>query len=194
MNFSYCSPPTSSSTKVRTIQERNSTIRLQSFRAWSRPAVIRRGGSGGARGSFKRPNINMCTSRFADLPSPLIGGQNLSQCSSQKPVMISKKTNSSKVKRTQTDQDCDLKDKHSTMERIRLNCTKSLAAIQQKDHPFFQGHITRSVLPARMPLPRFYRLASSWMQGTADSRSSRKFLCDTNYNQGWYKRESIFFL
>ena len=55
-----------------------------------------------------------------------------------------------------------------------------------------QGHITRSVLPVRMPLPRFYRLASSWMQETADSRSSRKFLCDTNYNQGWYKRESIF--
>ena len=149
MNFSYCSPPTSSSTKVRTIQERNSTIRLQSFRAWSRPAVIRRGGSGGARGSFKRPNINMCTSRFADLPSPLIGGQNVSQCSSQKPAMISKKTNSSKVKRTQTDQDCDLKDKHSTMERIRLNCTKSLAAIQQKDHPFFQK-IDRLMFPVEV--------------------------------------------
>ena len=57
---------------------------------------------------------------------------------------------------------------------------------------FFQGHITRSVLPARMALPRFYRLASSWMQGTADSRSGRKFFSDVNYNQGWYKRESIF--
>ena len=142
MNFS-----TTSSTKVKTIQERNSTIRLQSFRAWSRPAVIQRGGSGGARGSFKRPNINMCTSRFADLPSPLIGGQNLSNCSSQKPVMISKKTNSSKVKRTQTDQ--DLKDKHSTMEWIRLNCTKSLAAIQQKDHPFFQK-IDRLMFPVEV--------------------------------------------
>ena len=30
------------------------------------------------------------------------------------------------------------------------------------------------------------------MQETADSRSSRKFFCDANYNQGWYKRESIF--
>ena len=30
------------------------------------------------------------------------------------------------------------------------------------------------------------------MQETADSRSGRKFLCDVNYNQGWYKRESIF--
>jgi len=150
MNFSYCSPSTSSSTKVKTTQERNSTIRLQSFRAWSRPAVIRRGGgSGGARGSFKRPSINMCTSRFSDLPSPLIGGQHISQRSSQKPVVISKKTNSSKVKNTQTDQNCDLKDKHSTMERIRLNCTKSLAAIQQKDHPFFQK-IDRLMFPVEV--------------------------------------------
>ena len=30
------------------------------------------------------------------------------------------------------------------------------------------------------------------MQGTADSRSSRKFLSEAKYNQGWYKRESIF--
>ena len=150
MNFSYCSPSTSSSTKVKTTQERNSTVRLQSFRAWSRPAMIRRGGgSGGARGSFKRPSINMCTSRFSDLPSPLIGGQHLSQCSSQKPVVIGKKTNSPKVKSTQTDQDCDLKDKHSTMEWIRLNCTKSLAAIQQKDHPFFQK-IDRLMFPVEM--------------------------------------------
>ena len=51
-----------------------------------------------------------------------------------------------------------------------------------------------SVLPARMPLPRFHRLATSWMQGTADSRSSRKFLSEAKYNQGWYKRESILFL
>ena len=64
----------------------------------------------------------------------------------------------------------------------------------KKEVSLVQGHITRSVLPARMPLPRFYRLASSWMQGTADSRSSRKFLCDTNYNQGWFKRETNFFL
>ena len=144
MNFS-----TTSSTKVKTIQERNSTIRLQSFRAWSRPAVIRRGGSGGARGSFKRPSIDMCTSSFSDLPSPLIGGHSIPPSSSQKPVVISKKTNSSKVKNTQTDQDCDLKDKHSTMEWIRLNCTKSLAAIQQKDHPFFQK-IDRLMFPVEV--------------------------------------------
>ena len=147
MNFSYCSPPTSKSTKVKTSQERNSTIRLHSFRAWSRPAMIRRGGgSGGVRGSFKRPSVNMCTPTFSDLPSPLIGVQHLSHCSSQKPVMISKQTNSPKVKSTQTDKNCDFKDKHSTMEWIRLNCTKSLAAIQQKDHPFFQK-IDRLMFP-----------------------------------------------
>jgi len=151
MNFSYCSPSTSSSTKVKTTQERNSTIRLQSFRAWSRPAIIRRGGgrSGGTRGSFKRPSINMCTPRFSDFPSPLIEEHSIPQSSSQKPVVITKKANSSKMKNTQTDQDYDLKDKHSTMEWIRLNCTKSLAAIQQKDHPFFQK-IDRLMFPVEV--------------------------------------------
>ena len=56
----------------------------------------------------------------------------------------------------------------------------------------FQGHITRSEIPARLPLPRLYNIDTSWMQGTADSSSSRKFFSDVNYNQGWYKRESIF--
>ena len=57
---------------------------------------------------------------------------------------------------------------------------------------FLQGHITRSEIPARMPLPRLYRLASSWMQGAAASRSGRKFLSKGKYIQGWFKRESIF--
>ena len=43
-----------------------------------------------------------------------------------------------------------------------------------------------------MPLPRLYRLATSWMQGAAASRSGRKFLSEGKYNQGWFKRESIF--
>ena len=54
-----------------------------------------------------------------------------------------------------------------------------------------QGHITRSEIPARMPLPRLYCLAPSWMQGAAASRSGRKFLSEGKYNQGWFKRESI---
>ena len=61
-----------------------------------------------------------------------------------------------------------------------------------KFHTQIQGHITRSEIPARLPLPRLYDIATSWMQGTADSRSSRKFLCQAKYNQGWYKREPIF--
>ena len=35
---------------------------------------------------------------------------------------------------------------------------------------FFQCHITRSEIPARLPLPRLYDIATSWMQGTADVR------------------------
>ena len=34
----------------------------------------------------------------------------------------------------------------------------------------FQGHITRSEIPARLPLPRLYDIATSLMQGTADVR------------------------
>ena len=49
-----------------------------------------------------------------------------------------------------------------------------------------QGYITRLVLPLLLSID------ISWMQGSADSRSSQKFLSEAKYNQGWYKRESIF--
>ena len=82
----------------------------------------------------------------------------------------------------------------SNMARIRSRLTFSCFLNFTIDVINNKAHITRSEIPARLPLPRLYNFDTSWMQETADSSSGRKFFSDVNYNQGWYKRESIFFL